>query len=1167
MPISAHIIFQQNGDSNLTPGSRDDLVLSLPITILNQNDSGITSWLWVMIDKPSGSSASLVSNTSSTTTFTPDIEGTYLIKLLVNAGAATDQKGAGIKTANLHYRIPAALETTEFDTIRGWATAVNFALEVLDDGYNAPISTNLEDVYDNTNPAYITLNSTNGTLIVRDNPVSIGTELFKVAGYSLSTYFSVSPIQTNIVGILTQIAGKVGLGTQTPFSGYPINSDANVHIFKTGHNILLVDTSTASDSGVAFFTSSSNHASLFLDNSDNQKVKLAFGNVDTHSNRQSNTKITFQQDGSVGIGTTSPTALFDVNGTSLFSGAATFTSGFTSNANSSLGGFNITSLATPISGTDAVNKNYVDGLISGIILQSVYDNSIPASILLNSTNGAILINDAQSHLGVNRTTLFAIDAYSGSSSYLNVYREGIQTQNESGSTIIQLTGATSTTYLTIWGASDAYTYAGGYDPSGSKQQLAHFDGNSWTTLTTYPGAVGDTLSAIFGFSTSHLYIGAFSSIGGAGGIWHSANNGVSWTQQYSTKGINTIWGFNGTNIYAGVHDNSGQVLFSNGGGSWATVAGNVGSRFINSIWGASTTEFWVATSDSIYHTTNSGTTLTEQFNTSTNSSQFTALGFSVNWKSIWGTSASNIYAAGTHNGTGFIAHYNGSEWTLQLQNYPDPSNTGFYSIYGTNQHDIYVVGGQVVLYSLGDGSWQKQPLTILTGAITANSVWASSYNKWHVGLANDTNAEIASLAPNGGNIDAYGIITATHGIIGNRFASPDSGLNQANTITFTTFVDSNDYTPNTAFLFNTTQPINDGYAANHLAKFQNNYTDVFTIRSSGVIEIDGYAINPINAITGQALVYNGSAFVPSAIALTGYNIIQENGSSLIQRNIINFSTNFNVVDDSISKTHVDLSTTGITPGIYSTADVTVDAYGRITSIDSGVGGPVIQNNSDIQLTTINPINILSFLPITDGDYAVFTYYRIINSSINLHIQLLWTDNSGAQSLDILPNSLQAVGSYATAPVYINSTASQITVLATSNTANDGYVSASLINLATSGIGTTPPIQEKANVFDIQLVTTNPTNIFSFTAAYNGNYVIYTYCRIENSTTDVTITLTWIDNGGAQTMPIIGPIASKTTGSYSITPIYIQSISGNTITLSATSGTANNLFISATAILI
>lgn len=131
---NALIVIAQN-DANQVPGSRDDLILNTPVQLSNQDNTGVVSYLWQIIDQPSGSTAVLSSSLSPAPTFTPDIEGTYLIRLIVNAGISTDQQGAAVKTINLHYRIPAASEQGEFDSIRGWAGAADDAFNKLDDGY------------------------------------------------------------------------------------------------------------------------------------------------------------------------------------------------------------------------------------------------------------------------------------------------------------------------------------------------------------------------------------------------------------------------------------------------------------------------------------------------------------------------------------------------------------------------------------------------------------------------------------------------------------------------------------------------------------------------------------------------------------------------------------------------------------------------------------------------------------------------------------------------------------------------------------------------------------------------------------------------------------------------------------------------------------------------
>lgn len=352
---SAQIIFHQpNSDGYTNPGSRDDLLIydgtnNTKITVQNVSNTGATSWQWTIIDKPSNSAAVFASSgtlvsTASTDTFNPDIVGTYLIKLVINSGSANDQKGAAVKTAKLHYRIPAATETIEFDGYRGWATATNIALKVLDDGYAAASGSpqTLQNIYTNSTPSSLTVNSTNGSVQIHDASSTIG-NIFEVDAYGGgSKYLIVSPTQTTILGKFVSTGGQIGLGTTTPFNGYGISSDGQVHIAKTNHNLLLVDTATAnSDAGLALFTAtSSKHATLFLDESDSQKLKIALGLIDTHANRQTNTFFTMQQDGSIGVGTASPTSKLHIVGTGHFTSGVVLDGGFSASAPSSISGSN-----------------------------------------------------------------------------------------------------------------------------------------------------------------------------------------------------------------------------------------------------------------------------------------------------------------------------------------------------------------------------------------------------------------------------------------------------------------------------------------------------------------------------------------------------------------------------------------------------------------------------------------------------------------------------------------------------------------------------------------------------------------------------------------------------------------------------------------------------------
>jgi photosystem II stability/assembly factor-like uncharacterized protein len=57
------------------------------------------------------------------------------------------------------------------------------------------------------------------------------------------------------------------------------------------------------------------------------------------------------------------------------------------------------------------------------------------------------------------------------------------------------------------------------------------------------------------------------------------------------------------------------------------------------------------------------------------------------FKSVWGTSPSNIWAVGTNK---TIAHFDGNQWTLVSEG--DPDSPDYNSVWGTGVSDVYIVG-------------------------------------------------------------------------------------------------------------------------------------------------------------------------------------------------------------------------------------------------------------------------------------------------------------------------------------------------------------------------------------------------------------------------------------------------------------------------------------------
>jgi hypothetical protein len=132
------------------PGqSRDDLVLGFPVVVSDAGPGPTRAWQ--LLDKPDGSAAVLSSGSGPSTQFTPDIEGTYRIQLIVNGGPTDDHiayVGAGVQIDlptwvvgdGQKVRIPAWGERLDFNVksspgsgvnTRGWAYEVNQFFRVI----------------------------------------------------------------------------------------------------------------------------------------------------------------------------------------------------------------------------------------------------------------------------------------------------------------------------------------------------------------------------------------------------------------------------------------------------------------------------------------------------------------------------------------------------------------------------------------------------------------------------------------------------------------------------------------------------------------------------------------------------------------------------------------------------------------------------------------------------------------------------------------------------------------------------------------------------------------------------------------------------------------------------------------------------------------------------
>lgn len=117
------------------PPNGTALTIGSVVSLDNSNNGGELTYLWEFLDMPAGSLTAFSNPAIQNPTFTPDSEGTYLIRLTVNATLATESVNtviAAITQLKTGMRIPAAGETTEESTARGWAENVNENLQLLD---------------------------------------------------------------------------------------------------------------------------------------------------------------------------------------------------------------------------------------------------------------------------------------------------------------------------------------------------------------------------------------------------------------------------------------------------------------------------------------------------------------------------------------------------------------------------------------------------------------------------------------------------------------------------------------------------------------------------------------------------------------------------------------------------------------------------------------------------------------------------------------------------------------------------------------------------------------------------------------------------------------------------------------------------------------------------
>lgn len=113
------------------------LPINTPVQLSNADIGGETTYAWTILSQPPGPVESLSNPAIENPTFTPAKEGSYLLRLVVNAGGGVNEKTAyavvGILSLRTQLRMPAGGEVLQYDTMVGWANTLNQWLDLIEE--------------------------------------------------------------------------------------------------------------------------------------------------------------------------------------------------------------------------------------------------------------------------------------------------------------------------------------------------------------------------------------------------------------------------------------------------------------------------------------------------------------------------------------------------------------------------------------------------------------------------------------------------------------------------------------------------------------------------------------------------------------------------------------------------------------------------------------------------------------------------------------------------------------------------------------------------------------------------------------------------------------------------------------------------------------------------
>jgi hypothetical protein len=504
-------------------------------------------------------------------------------------------------------------------------------------------SLNLQNIYDNSNPASLTLNSTNGGLTILDNATPLGANLFAVKNSTgATTYFAVTSSglsvtgDVNITGLykvngvqissadLSNDANLAKLNANQTFSGNNTFSSASNSFTGDGSgltslNATNISSGTLSDARLSSNVPLKNAANTFINTNAFQVTSAAALQVQNAS--AADTLLTVDssaRSGSGGnrvkignsTGTDGNTTILVVDGASAdpSSNLGALNGGLFYNSNTN-------KLSIIENGVVKVLCNTTDagcGSASTPTLAQVYSygaSQADSTLSLDSTRLGLLIRDNATPLG---STLFGVQNSSGATKYLDVTASAVAVDANFTVTGTINTNTFSSTALTFGGAGAASVNAA----SGQDLSLGTGASNHTTTL----GSTNGTSTTVVQSGSGGITLGSNTSASARLDITGSlaAKKGSDFSTTGTSNNVNfgdaslvRLTGASAQTITGIANGRDGYILnVINAGANAATISNNSGSSLAaNRIITGSGADFSLTSGNSVQLIYDSGASL------------------------------------------------------------------------------------------------------------------------------------------------------------------------------------------------------------------------------------------------------------------------------------------------------------------------------------------------------------------------------------------------------------------------------------------------------------------------------------------------------------------------------------------------------------------------------